>query len=132
MLVKKQIRTRLREEIVDITPLVREAVEESGARSGICVVFVPHTTCAVTINENADADVKRDIVWFLKKLVPQSREFHHAEGNSDAHLKTLFTGNSATLIIENRQLMLGTWQGIYFCEYDGPRTRNVMIKVIAG
>ncbi len=132
MIIKKQIRTRTREEILDISPLVREAVQQSGVQEGICVVFVPHTTCAVTINENADADVKRDILWFLKKLIPQSREFRHAEGNSDAHLKTMFTGNSATLIIDSQRPLSGTWQGIYFCEYDGPRTRNVIIKVLAG
>ncbi len=132
MIIKKQIRTRTREEILDISPLVREAVQQSGVQEGICVVFVPHTTCAVTINENADADVKRDILWFLKKLIPQSREFRHAEENSDAHLKTMFTGNSATLLIDSQRPLSGTWQGIYFCEYDGPRTRNVIIKVLAG
>lgn len=132
MIIRKQIHTQEREQIIDISNIVYEAVRESQVQDGICVVFVPHTTCAVTINENADSDVKKDILWFLKKLIPQSKEFRHAEGNSDAHLKTMFTGNSSTLIIEKQKPLGGTWQGIYFCEYDGPRVRNVVIKILQG
>jgi secondary thiamine-phosphate synthase enzyme len=118
-----------REELIDVTSRVREFVTESGVLSGTVICFVPHTTAAVTINENADPDVKRDLLYKLKKEIPQQDGYHHAEGNSDAHLKSSLFGCSAQILIEDGRLVLGIWQGIYFCEFDGPRTRKLMIKV---
>ena len=106
-------------------------VHESGVTSGLVCVFVPHTTAGVTINENADPDVKRDLLFALERAVPNAG-FFHIEGNSDAHTKALMTGFSASLVVEDGRLMLGTWQGIYFCEFDGPRNRRAYVKVIAG
>ena len=121
--------TKARREFLDITRDVQRCVEESGIQSGLAVVFVPHTTAGVTLNENADPDVKRDILYALDRAVPDSG-FAHGEGNSDAHAKAVLTGSSATVIIEDGRLRLGTWQGIYFCEYDGPRRRSVFVKII--
>ncbi len=123
------IKTTKRCEMADITKHVADAVEESGISSGIACVFIPHTTAGVTINENADPDVKRDILFALDRAVPCAG-FTHIEGNSDAHTKALMTGASLCVIIENARLCLGTWQSIYFCEYDGPRTRKVFIKMV--
>jgi len=122
--------TRSREELVDITSRVEEAVRGSGVRDGLCVVFVPHTTAGVTVNENADPSVKEDIVSFLRKLIPASADFSHLEGNSDAHIKASLVGDSETLLVEDGRLVLGTWQGICFAEFDGPRRRKVYVKVI--
>ncbi|MES0490349.1 MAG: secondary thiamine-phosphate synthase enzyme YjbQ [Leptospirales bacterium] len=132
MLITKKIKTSSREEILDITGEIQNVIRESSIQNGICLVYIPHTTCAVTINENADSDVKRDILYWLKKHIPQNDDFHHAEGNSDAHIKTLMSGQSVQLIIENSKPILGTWQGIYFCEFDGPRNRNYFVKIING
>lgn len=123
------IRSSKRCELIDITPEVSRIVKESGVTSGIVTVFIPHTTAGVTINENADPDVKRDVLFALERAVPNSG-FHHVEGNSDAHTKALMTGFSLALIVENTSLVLGTWQSIYFCEYDGPRQRKAFIKII--
>lgn len=123
------VRTGRREEYIDITEGVREAVRASGVTNGLCTVFIPHTTAAVTINENADPDVQRDLVHAFARAVPNAG-FRHSEGNSDAHTKTAMTGSSASVIVENGQLLLGTWQGIYLCEFDGPRTRQVWVKVL--
>ena len=123
--------SRSREELIDVTSQVQQFVTESGLLSGTVICFVPHTTAAVTINENADPDVKRDLLYKLKKEIPQQDGYHHAEGNSDAHLKSSLFGCSAQLLVEGGRLVLGTWQGIYFCEFDGPRTRKLMIKVMA-
>lgn len=123
------IRSSKRCELIDLTPEIREAVKRSGAESGLVCVFVPHTTAGVTINENADPDVKRDILFALDRAVPNSG-FYHGEGNSDAHTKALMTGFSVTVIVEDARLVLGTWQSIYFCEYDGPRQRKAYIKII--
>lgn len=117
---------------IKITREVQQIVEESGVKEGICVVYCPHTTAGVTINENADPDVVRDLTLALNTISPDRAEYRHAEGNSAAHVKTLLTGNSITLIISHGRLALGTWQGIYFAEYDGPRNRNVLIKIIEG
>ena len=131
MMRTEQVTTRVRNEMIDITPTVARIVRESGVRDGLCVVFVPHTTAAVTINENADPDVKHDLLKKLADLVPQQESYYrHNEGNSDAHLKTSFVGPSVTVIIEGGRLLLGTWQGIQFCEFDGPRTRSVYVKVL--
>ena len=123
------IRTGSRQEMIDITSLIEKAVSEAGVVDGIAICFVPHTTAAVTINENADPDVRRDILYKLSREIPQQDGYHHAEGNSDAHLKTSLVGSSEQILIENGSLVLGTWQSVFFCEFDGPRTRKVIIKV---
>jgi secondary thiamine-phosphate synthase enzyme len=115
--------------MTNITPRVREVLRESGITSGICVVYCPHTTAGITINENADPDVVRDMLFALERTYPDRPEFRHAEGNSAAHLKASATGSSATIIVHEGQLLLGTWQGVYFCEFDGPRKRRFYIKL---
>jgi secondary thiamine-phosphate synthase enzyme len=115
----------------DITAQVREAVAKSKAESGIAVVYCPHTTAGITINENADPDVTHDLLIGLDKAFPDRSEFRHGEGNSSAHLKASAMGSSATVIIESGKLLLGTWQGIYFCEFDPPRERKFFVKVVA-
>jgi len=115
---------------INITGEVQKAVSASGVREGICVVFVPHTTAAVTINENADPDVPHDVNLALNIISPDRREFQHSEGNSAAHTKTSLVGPSLTVIVTNGRLLLGTWQGIWFNEYDGPRTRKVQVRVM--
>ena len=116
--------------MTNITPRVREVLRESGMTSGICVVYCPHTTAGITINENADPDVVRDMLFALERTYPDRPEFRHAEGNSAAHLKASATGSSATIIVHEGQLLLGTWQGVYFCEFDGPRKRHFYIKLM--
>ena len=130
MLFKFDVITDNHAEMKDITHLVQKAVTESGVRDGICTVFIPHTTAAVTINENADPDVVRDFVMEIEKIVPWQDGYRHMEGNSAAHLKSSMIGFSEQIIIDDGRLVLGTWQGIYFCEYDGPRHRKVYVKVI--
>ena len=124
------VKTARRAQFVDITGHVRRAVAESGVRSGVCHVYVPHTTAGVTINENADPDVVTDMLAHLEKLVPQSPSFRHAEGNSDAHIKASMMGFAASIPVEDGAVVLGRWQGVYFCEFDGPRNRNVQIQVV--
>ncbi len=118
--------------LMDITREVNEAVSESGVNEGICVVFCPHTTAAITINENADPDVKTDFVYGMDKAFPVHGRFQHSEGNSDAHLKSSSVGASETIIVNKGRLLLGTWQGVYFCEFDGPRRRKFYVKVMRG
>lgn len=125
------VKTSARFEMIDITKQVRDIILETGAGSGLCHVFVPHTTAAVTINENADPDVPRDIISILDRLIPLHGPYRHGEGNSAAHVKASMMGASETVLFENGQLVLGTWQSIFFCEFDGPRMRNVFVKVIA-
>jgi secondary thiamine-phosphate synthase enzyme len=125
------IRTRKRAEMVDITRQVVEIVRLSEIGTGHCLVFVPHTTAGVTINEHADADVASDMISTLDKLVPWNDAYEHIEGNSAAHVKASLMGSSAMIVVESNSLQLGTWQGIFFCEYDGPRTRNVWVSTIA-
>lgn len=125
-----EIRTRAREEIVDLTAEVGRLVAASGVAEGLCVVFVPHTTAAATINENADPDVKADILMALRKAVPDSLPYEHAEGNSPAHVKASLVGSSVAVIVAGGRLQLGTWQGICFCEFDGPRSRQIWVHVI--
>ena len=119
-----------RENLYNITPQVREAVSKSGIADGIAVVFCPHTTAGITINENADPDVVHDLLIGLDKAYPDRAEFRHGEGNSAAHLKASAMGSSVTVIIDNGNLVLGIWQGIYFCEFDPPRSRRFYVKVI--
>lgn len=120
------------QEFIDISAAIRRAIRDSGVRDGIALLFVPHTTAAVTINENADPDVVRDLISDLRRLAPASPTHRHAEGNSPAHLLSSLVGVSLSLIIAEGAPRLGTWQGIYFCEFDGPRRRQLQIKVIAG
>ena len=124
------VRTNKTDEFINITPLVRQKVREKGVKDGIVTVFVPHTTAGVTINENADPDVVHDILYTLSKVFPDRSEYRHLEGNSCAHVKASLIGSSVTVIVENGELKLGTWQGIYFCEFDGPRNRKVYLKII--
>ena len=121
-----------REGFYNITSNVRRVISESGVESGICVVFCPHTTGAITINENADPDVQHDLILGYDEAFPDRRTFRHMEGNSDAHLKCSAVGASETILIEEGKPLLGTWQGVYFCEFDGPRTRKYYVKVLPG
>ena len=124
------VRTSGQTDWIDISAEVQKAVTASGVREGICVVFVPHTTAAVTINENADSDVPRDVNLSLNLISPDRREFRHGEGNSAAHTKSSLVGPSLTLIVTEGRLLLGTWQGIWFTEFDGSRTRKVHVRVL--
>ncbi|WP_446897766.1 secondary thiamine-phosphate synthase enzyme YjbQ [Clostridium sp. LBM24168] len=124
------VKTKKAQEFIDITKLVVETLNMSGVKDGTVVIFVPHTTAGVTINENADPDVVRDILWGLNKAFPEENGYLHVEGNSHAHIKASLMGSSCSVIIEDGQLKLGTWQGIYFCEFDGPRNRKVYIRII--
>jgi len=126
------VSTSERVDLVEITSTVAQEVAKSGVGTGTVTIYVPHTTCGVTINESADPDVARDIKMHLAKLVPQDGGFKHYEGNSDSHIKTSMIGSSENIIIENGKLVLGTWQGIFLCDFDGPRTRKVYIKIVEG
>jgi len=130
MLFSFELSTKNRNALVDITSTVKHFVEKSGVVSGICIVYVPHTTAGVTINENADPSVKFDIENTLSKIVPPDLNYSHAEGNSDSHVKSTLVSPSISLIIDNGKLLLGTWQGIYFCEFDGQRRRKVYVKIL--
>ena len=130
MLTKLNVNTSKHTQMLNITDMIQRCVVESGVRSGVCTVFIPHTTAAVTINENADPDVVRDFTMEIGKLVPWEDGYRHMEGNSAAHLKASMIGFSEQIIIEDGRLVLGTWQGVYFCEYDGPRRRNVYVKLM--
>ncbi len=132
MIFEIGIRSSRRIEMIDITSKVREVVRKSGVKEGICVLYVPHTTAAVTINENADPSVRVDIENTLSKLVPYGAGYAHLEGNADAHIKSTMVGPSESLIIRNGDILLGTWQGIFFCEFDGPRSRRLYVKIIEG
>lgn len=130
MIKKLAIQSTQKEELIDITDKVQEALEGLNCTDGVCIVYAPHTTAAITINENADPSVVRDILYGLDKLVPQRGNYCHTEGNSPGHIKSSIIGCSKEILIENGRLVLGTWQGVYFCEFDGPRRRNVFIKTI--
>ena len=124
------VKTKAQTELVDITAEVQKIVRTSDVRDGLCMVYVPHTTAAVTINESADPSVKADILMVLNKIIPWDAGYRHLEGNSAAHIKSSLVGASELIAIENGRLVLGTWQGIFFCEFDGPRTRKVHVKVM--
>jgi secondary thiamine-phosphate synthase enzyme len=126
------VRTEGAQQFLDITQQVRMVVRESGVKSGECHVFVPHTTAAVTINENADPNVRKDILNRLEEIAPASGSYLHSEGNSHAHIKSSIVGASLVVFVEAGQLVLGTWQSIFLCEFDGPRSRNVMVRVSPG
>jgi len=125
--------TAKRNEFVEITDRVRFAVKNSRVRQGLCIVYCPHTTAAITINENADPDVVHDMLLWFERIDPKEQPgFRHGEGNSDSHIKASLVGSSATVLIEEGELVLGRWQGVYFCEFDGPRSRKVHVQVIGG
>jgi len=124
--------TGRREEMVDVTDRVREAVRVSGVAEGICLVSTPHTTCAVTVNEGWDPAVATDALTHLRELVPRERDFEHAEGNSDSHIKSMLVGSSAGIPVAGGQLRLGRWQAVFLCEFDGPRQRELWVTVCGG
>jgi secondary thiamine-phosphate synthase enzyme len=126
-----QVETRARVEFRDITALVQKLVAQSGVQDGLCHLFVPHTTAGLLINENYDPALQKDLDNFLKELAPRDKAYHHNDGNCDAHLKAAVIGCSKTLLVEGGQLILGRWQGVYFCEFDGPRRRDLRIKIVA-
>ncbi len=126
------VKTRDRTELVDITAEIGRLVAESGVRHGLCLVYVPHTTAGVTINENADPSVRKDLLMVLNQMVPWKADYRHIEGNSPAHVKSTLVGTSQTIAVENGHLVLGTWQGIFFCEFDGPRSRTVQVRILEG
>ena len=126
------VKTGSRVELVDVTDKVRKAVNKSGVKEGICHLFVPHTTAGIAINENADPSVKRDIVMEMNKMVPFEDGYQHMEGNAAAHIKSVIFGPNLSLFVEGGDIVLGTWQGVFFCEFDGPRSRKVHMKVIEG
>ncbi|NIR44573.1 MAG: YjbQ family protein [Gemmatimonadetes bacterium] len=125
-----QIKTSRRSELVDITARVREAVRETGIADGVAHLWSFHTTCGLTVNEGADPDVARDVDWKLSQLVPRDDDYHHAEGNSDSHVKTSLLNPGAALLVSDGDLVLGTWQAVFLCEFDGPRTRKVGVQVL--
>lgn len=130
-MISLQVKTSIKQGLVDITTQVKRAVRESGVQQGICTLYVPHTTAAITINESADPSVKEDVITGLKRLVPEDPSYRHLEGNSHAHIQAILVGSSVQVFIEEGQLKLGTWQGIFFCEFDGPRSRELWVKILA-
>jgi secondary thiamine-phosphate synthase enzyme len=125
-----QVKTTKQTEFINITHSVEEAIQKTGIKEGICIIFTPHATAAITINENADPSVPKDIIMELSKIVPFEDRYQHTEGNSPAHIKASIIGCSQTVFVEIGKLVLGTWQGIFFCEFDGPRSRKVYVKII--
>ena len=132
MVSRLEFQTPKRSEMIDITDEVQAQVARSGQKSGLCLVWVPHTTAGVTVNENADPSVQRDILAALDRLVPREGDYRHSEGNSDGHLTSAICGRDVTLIVEGGALVLGTWQGIFLCEFDGARRREVLVKTLEG
>ena len=130
MIHKLNIRTNSRVEFQEVTPRIRNIVGESGVRDGVCYLFVPHTTAGITVNEHADPSVVEDIISQLESVVPQNRSYRHLEGNAPAHIKASLVGDSETLFIEDGKIVLGTWQGVFFCEFDGPRNRTLLVKIM--
>jgi secondary thiamine-phosphate synthase enzyme len=124
------VRSRSRIEFIDITSMVQDVVQEAGVKKGVCYLYVPHTTAGITINEGADPSVQRDIQNALSRLIPHEMNYFHREGNADAHIKSTLVGTSAHVIIDEGKLLLGTWQAIFFCDFDGPRHRRIAIKFI--
>ena len=126
------VKTSRRTELIDITAQIAGQVKQSGVNEGLCMLYVPHTTAAVTINESADPSVKSDILMVLNQIIPWQADYKHMEGNSPAHIKSTLVGASELVAIENGALVLGTWQGLFFCEFDGPRTRKVHVRILNG
>ncbi len=131
MIKEITVKTKQRVEFVEITKEIENIMSKSGKKSGIVSVYVPHTTAGITINENADPDVVSDIISILEKLVPRSGSYRHTEGNADSHVKASIVGSSVSIPFLENRLLLGTWQGIFFCEFDGPRTRRVIVSIVA-
>jgi secondary thiamine-phosphate synthase enzyme len=129
-MVTVSVKTSARKQMLDVTAELRQAVKSAGLKAGLVIAYVPHTTAGITINENADPDVPRDILSHFAKLVPADKAFRHVEGNSDAHIQASLMGSSVTVIVEDGSLVLGTWQSVFFCEFDGPRTRQLHIKLL--
>lgn len=129
-MISLQVKTSIKQGLVDITTQIKRAVRESGVQQGICTLYVPHTTAAITINESADPSVKEDVITGLKRLVPKDPSYRHLEGNSHAHIQAILVGSSVQVLIEEGHLKLGTWQGIFFCEFDGPRSRELWVKIM--
>ena len=125
------VKTDRRTQLVDVTAQVQKAVAASGVAQGVCYLYVPHTTAAITINECADPDVARDVEGALDRLIPKTGPFRHSEGNSDSHVKAVLVGTSQMVLVEDGKLALGRWQGVFFCEFDGPRERRLQVKVVA-
>ncbi len=123
------VKSQKKTQFIDITSDINNIIQTSGIDQGLCMVFVPHTTAAITINESADPSVKSDILMILNQIIPWDADYRHLEGNSPAHIKSTLVGSSELIAIENRRLVLGTWQGVFFCEFDGPRTRKVNIRI---
>lgn len=132
MITELEIKTRSRSEMIDITGEIRKIAKNSGIKEGICYLFVPHTTAGITINEDADPDVASDIIHTLEKMIPYEGNYRHSEGNTAAHVKASLIGSSIYILIKDGEILLGKWQGIFFCEFDGPRTRKVILKLIEG
>jgi secondary thiamine-phosphate synthase enzyme len=130
-LLSFDLKTTTREVLVDVTALVRQAVKQAGIASGLVCVFCPHTTAGITVQENADPDVRSDFLGHLARVIPKDAAFRHSEGNADAHIKASLVGSSANLIVEGGRVVLGRWQAVYFCEFDGPRDRQLIVKLIA-
>jgi secondary thiamine-phosphate synthase enzyme len=124
------VKTQAKTELIDVTSDINQVVEKSGIEQGLCMLYVPHTTAAVTINESADPSVKADMLMILNKIIPWEAGYRHLEGNSAAHIKTTLVGSSELIAIEGRRLALGTWQGVFFCEFDGPRNRKLHVRII--
>jgi len=130
MIEYTNIKSASREEFIDITGRIQKIIDNSGIREGLCVVYIPHTTAGITINEDADPDVINDIKNYLDRMVPNAEYFKHLEGNSPAHIKSSIIGHSITVPVSEGRLLLGRWQGIFFCEFDGPRSRQIIVKII--
>ena len=126
------VKSKSRTQLIDITSEIQKAVRSSGISEGLCMLYVPHTTAAITINESADPSVASDIMMVLNEVIPWKADYRHLEGNSPAHIKSTLVGSSEVIAIENGSLVLGTWQGIFFCEFDGPRTRSVHMRLLKG
>lgn len=126
-----EISTRSRQQLVEVTSIINECVKKSRVRNGVCFIYVPHTTAGITINENADPSVARDILNALDRLIPVDGDYTHLEGNAHAHVKASVVGHNAILLIEDGKLVLGTWQGVFLCEFDGPRKRKVLVKIMS-
>lgn len=125
-----EVSTKTRQQLLEVTSAVREQVRRSGVENGVCFLHVPHTTAGITLNENADPSVARDILNTLNRLIPVKGDYTHSEGNAHAHVKASIVGHNATLFIKDGELILGTWQGIFLCEFDGPRRRRILLKII--
>ncbi len=130
MMYRINIRTRSRTDFQDMSQKIQDVVASSGLKNGVCYLFIPHTTAGITVNEHADPSVIEDIAALLETLAPQHHSYHHLEGNAPAHIKASLIGNSQTLLVENGKLVLGVWQGIFLCEFDGPRNRTILLKTV--